>query len=255
VPEKPLVDKPSYLILGRGRWAGLIHNVLIQGERRVTRLEESRMRPDELESGYRARLTGEMAASGANIVWMCIPFGRWVPAIAAAALDCGLDVIAECPWLCPPEVSDSLLAVALKNRRLLGVHYEYCLLDEVHAWRNSFAGGKDCTFNGVFEISRAGRHGAVAELQLGSHLMAIRQYAVPEAGIGEVRCRFGGRDRRVVWLEREGERVSTIDFQTNRQPIIQRFIQAFESGREGAGFHFGLEFAIQVAAEAGLLTV
>ena len=45
------------------------------------------------------------------------------------------------------------------------------------------------------------------------------------------------------------------DFQTNRQPIIQRFIQAFESGREGAGFHFGLEFAIQVAAEAELLNV
>jgi hypothetical protein len=58
----------------------------------------------------------------------------------------------------------------------------------------------------------------------------------------------------MIWLTQSGKRVSVIDFLANKQPIVQRYIHAFESGRKKPDFPFGLELAKQVAAQVGSLS-
>jgi hypothetical protein len=242
-------ENPIYLVVGRGRWASLIQAILLQEHRHAVILNESRIESKESSAAYQQRLEKAMLASGASVAWVCVPFGSWTPLIVAAAMHSGLDVIAECPWLCSPEITESLRGLEQKEKRLLSVHYEYCLLDEMKQWQSRFAGGAECTFNGTFEISRPAKYGSIAELQLGSHLLAMRRFAVPDAIIGMIHCRYLSVDRRSVWLERDGEKITSVDFTINKQPLIQRYIHAFESGRQGRVALFGLEFAGQIEAE------
>jgi len=166
----------------------------------------------------------------------------------------GLDVIAECPWLCPPTITESLQVLEQTQQRFVSLHYEYCMLDELQSWQRRFAGGAACTFHGVFSISRPGRYGSVAALQLGSHLLAMRRFAVPDATIGRLDCRYESADRRSVSLEKEGVELASIDFTLNQQPLIQRYIHAFELARTQRLSLFGLDFAARIAAEVrGLL--
>jgi predicted dehydrogenase len=244
-----LENPPAYLVVGRGRWATLIKQILLKQKRTVAILENSRMNGGEQSAAYQNRLEAKMMSSGAAIAWLCVPFGPWVLTMAAAAMNAGLDVVAECPWLWPLRDSESLIVLQEKQRRVLGVHYEYCLLEQLQEWRKEFQDGEGCTFHGAFELSRAARHSLRAELQLGSHLLAIRRYAVPAAAVGQVRCSYQTTDRRVVWLTREDSELSRVTFENNRQPLIQRYIETFEKERIRRNLTFGLDFAGRVATD------
>jgi hypothetical protein len=86
---------------------------------------------------------------------------------------------------------------------------------------------------------------------LGSHLLAIREYAVPGAAVGELRCGYAGPPERRVWLDEASGRVAEIDFGSNSEPILQRFRQAVEHGRDSGEIAFDIPFAQQVAARVG----
>jgi hypothetical protein len=180
-----VLEAPAYLVVGRGRWAALIREILLKINRHTTILAETRLTSGEPNVAYQKRLERAMTSSGAAIVWLCVPFGPWILTMATAAMNAGLDVVAECPWLLPEKDSETLSQLQQKAQRVLGVHYEYCLLDQVQGWRQEFGGGESCTFNGIFELARAGRHALAAELQLGSHLLAIQRYAVPLPNRGQ----------------------------------------------------------------------
>lgn len=226
----------AYAVLGRGRWARRMREILAAEGRRVECIEETRRDA--------AELTEALRASGAQVAWLCVTPGSHAGAMMRAAINAGMHAVAEKPWLCLRDETESLAALAEKKQLRLGVHFQYCLLDEVRAWRERFYDARGLRFGGRFTVSRGDRLGIPALENLGSHLAAIRRYAAPESQISELLCSYEAADERRVWIESE-----SVDFAENRQPIIQRFIRGFEAAIEGAEFPFDLAFASAVAED------
>ena len=74
--------------------------------------------------------------------------------------------------------------------------------------------------------------GVSAMQNLGSHLLSIHAYAVPNASIGEIRCEYDSANQRTVWLESGKQRIDEIDLLAHQEPIIQRYLAQFESSLE-----------------------
>ncbi|HTV58751.1 MAG TPA: hypothetical protein VMJ93_07750 [Verrucomicrobiae bacterium] len=246
-------EVPRYAILGRGRWSGVVQKALESEGRAVEILGGARRRPGESDSVYSSRLAESLAAPRASIAWICVPPGPHVSLMILAALRVGLDVIAESPWLCPPDVTRDLRKISAENNRLVGVHFEYCLLDEVESWRGDFGAGRGFTFGGRFVLGRANKQGIPPLADLGCHLAAIREYAVPESSLGPLHCGYDARDERAVWLEKNGARFASIDFTANRQPIIQRYARKFEDSLRTCDFPFSLDFAEKISRQVSAL--
>lgn len=241
-------DPSTYVILGRGRWARRMNAILTDEARQVSSIEETRRGVDEPELHYIARLAESMKKSGAQVAWLCVLAGPHVSLMIHAALEAGLSVVAEKPWFGTPEDTQRLQHLAHANNRTLAVHFEYLMLDEVEQWRRAHHPGADLHFGGNFFLSRPDPTNTPAMDNLGSHLLAIREYVVPSAAIAQLHCAYERPDERVVWLEKDGDMLSAINLLTHRQPIIQRFIQKFEAALNGgAAFPFDLDFALRVA--------
>jgi hypothetical protein len=167
-----------------------------------------------------------------------------------AALDASLHVVAEKPWQVSQRLTTSLKERAKSMHRLIAVHFEYCLLEEVERWRRDFCPGSGLRFGGRFFLSRPDHTGMPAMDNLGSHLLAIRAYAAPQSAVQEIRCGYEQPDERCVWLEKRNTRAAFIDLLANKEPIIQRFIAKVEASLEGADFPLDLEFALRVSNDA-----
>lgn len=240
-------DQLSYAILGRGRWSEKIQSVLAGHGRRSVSIAATRAALDEDEAAYRARLTSAMIATDAHIAWLCLPPGPHIPLIVEAAIFAGLHVIVEKPWLTSSAETARLFETAQNAGRVVAVHYEYCFCREVETWRRQPQGGAGMQFHGRFTVDRPDRLGISAAENLGSHLLAIWEYAVPHAQVAEIHCGYELPNERRVWLEREGKVTGAINFLSN-EPVIQRFIDRFESALHGADFPLDLHFADRVAA-------
>jgi predicted dehydrogenase len=228
-----MLESWSYVVLGRGRWAGRMREVLEAEGRRVACIEQTR--------GEAADLTDAMRVSGAQAAWLCVTPGPHVAPMMMAAIEAGVHVVAEKPWLCSKDETESLAGAARARGVRLGVHFEYCLLDAIESWRERYQDVRGLRFGGRFTVSRADRLGVPALENLGSHLAAIHRYAAPHSEITELVCAYEATDERRVWIEDE-----SIDFLENREPLIQRFVQRFEDSAE---FQFGIEFALRVGEE------
>jgi len=248
-----MAEAPAYVILGRGRWAARMQGILASEGRNVSLVAETRRASGETDDLYRARLSSAMTASKAQIAWLCVLPGPHVPFLIDAALDANLHVVAEKPWQASPLITASLIARAKVLRRLIAVHFEYCLLEEVERWRRDFHPGSGLRFGGHFFLNRPDHTGMTAMDNLGSHLLAIRAYAAPKSAVQEIRCGYEQPDERCVWLEKRNSRAAFIDLLANKEPIIQRFIAKAEASLEGADFPFDLEFARRIANETAAL--
>lgn len=248
-----MAEGPAYVILGRGRWAARMQGILAAENRRVQIVGETRRAMEENDAIYRSRLAKAMSASGAQIAWLCVLPGPHVPLLIEATLDAGLHVVVEKPWQGSRIITESLTAKAKSLRRLIAIHFEYCLLKEVERWRRDFHLGEGLRFGGHFFLSRPDHTGMSAKDNLGSHLLAIHAYAAPKSTVQEVRCGYEQPDERSVWLERRNTRAAFLDLLANKEPIIQRFIAKVEASLEGADFPFDLEFAMRVAKETRAL--
>ena len=248
-----MAEIPTYVILGRGRWAARMQGILAAENRRVESVGETRRATGENDAAYRSRLAKAMSASGAQIAWLCVLPGPHVPLLIEAALDAGLHVVVEKPWQGSRIITESLTEKAMSLRRLIAIHFEYCLLEEVERWRRDFRLGEGLRFGGRFFLSRPDHTGMSAKDNLGSHLLAIHAYAAPKSAVQEIRCGYEQPDERSVWLERRNTRAAFLDLLANKEPIIQRFIAKVEASLEGADFPFGLEFAMRVANETQAL--
>jgi predicted dehydrogenase len=246
-------DAPSYVILGRGRWAARMQSILAAENRRVSSIPVTRRTTDQTDATYRSVLSEGMTASGARIAWLCVPPGPHVPLMIEAALDAGLHLVVEKPWKVSQRVTATLAARAKSLHRLIAVHFEYCLLEEVERWRRDFHPGTGLRFGGHFFLSRPDHTGMPAMDNLGSHLLAIRAYAVPKSVVQEIRCGYEQPDERCIWLEKRNTRVAFIDLLANKELIIQRFIAKVEASLDGGDFPLDLEFALHVANDAEAL--
>jgi predicted dehydrogenase len=244
-----MAEAPAYIILGRGSWAQRMRPIISGEGRSVAKIEETRQRPTENESQYVERLAAAMEASGTRIAWLCVSPGPHVCLMIQAAIEAGLHVVVEKPWYGSSEETHRLQSLARSKGRIIAVHFEYLVLKEVEEWRANFHPGAGCGFGGRFFLSRSDRSGIPAIDNLGCHLLAIREYAVPSSRISEIRCGYELPDERRVWIDKGTQRLSSIDLFTHGQPIIQRFMQKVEAALSGAAFPFDLEFALRVAVE------
>jgi predicted dehydrogenase len=244
-----MAEAPAYVIVGRGRWARKMRPIISGEARRVALIEEARQRHSESESDYLARLAAAMKASGARIAWLCVTPGRHVCLMIRAAIEAGLHLIVEKPWYGSNEETQSLQALARSEGRVIAVHFEYLVLKEVEEWRANFHPGAGCSFGGRFFLSHSDKSGIPPIDNLGCHLLAIREYAVPSAEISEIVCGYELPDERLVWIDKGEQRLSSIDLFNHRQLVIQRFMQKVEAALDGAAFPFDLEFARRVAVE------
>ena len=245
-------ESTRYLVVGRGRWAPRIKAILAGEGRGVSSFEEARCASSENESAYRSRILTSFRASGARIAWLCVPPGSHILVMMEAAIEAGLHVIVEKPWLCSAEETRRLEALAKARQALLAIHYEYCLMDAVEAWRRNWNDGTGLRFGGRLKVQRPNHLGLPALDNLGSHLFAIHQYCVPDSSIIEIDCDYNQPDDRRVWLENQTQRVAEIDLLANQEPIIQRFIARVEAATDGESFPLDLRFALKVARRSAL---
>jgi len=243
-----MAEFPSYAVVGRGRWAGVMHRILTGEGRSVSVTADARQRQGESDPEYMGRLAADLNFSGAQVAWICVPPGAHVPFLLRAALDAGVHAVVEKPWLCERGDTEALAERARSRGLVVGIHYEFCLLDGVTAWRREFANAEGLEFGGRFLTSKAARRETSALDDLGSHLFSIREYAAPRTRVAEIECAYGMPDERRVWLTRSGKVHAPINFTANTEPIVQRFIGLFERAvTAGESFPFGLEFAMRVA--------
>jgi predicted dehydrogenase len=248
-----MAEEPSYVILGRGRWAARMQSILAAENRNVALIPETRRLSEESHGAYHLRLATGMRASGAQIAWLCVLPGSHVPVMIDAALAAGLHVVVEKPWQGSQRITESLAAKAKSQHRLIAIHFEYCLLDEVERWRRDFKPGTGLRFGGHFFLNRPDHTGMSALDNLGSHLLAIRAYAAPKSAVQEIRCGYEQPDERSVWLEKRNSRAAFIDLLAHKEPIIQRFVAKVEASLERGSFPFDLDFALRVANEVNAL--
>ena len=243
----------SYIVAGRGRWGTRIHAMLLGEGRRVEFAEGIHRQPEESSNQYTARLTELFSTSSAQIAWLCVPTGPHVAPLCAAALATGLHLIVEKPWLCSPEETAELSALAQSKNLVTGVHFEYCMLSEIERWRREYQHSEIMEFSGIFTLHR-GDHLSLPPMQnLGSHLLSIRKYAVPHAKVAAIQCDYQSTDARSVWLDAPGRRVATIDFLGSKEPIVQRYVSRFEASLNGSPFPFDFKFARCVSDEIAAL--
>jgi len=238
-----------YIIVGRGRWASRMRNILAGENRSVVLIEESRRAISEDPDSYRDRLLSAYKAGRAQIAWLCVPPGEHIPVMIQAAIEAGLHVIIEKPWMCTAEETNQLQLLAKYQKLVLAIHYEYCLMQEVEDWRQNWNGGNGLRFRGRIKVNRPDHIGLPALDNLGSHLFSIHEYCVSDSVIAEIDCGYEQPDERRVWLEDgSGGAMTEIDLLANKEPIIQRFVVCVESAAtQGGDFPFGLPFALRVA--------
>jgi predicted dehydrogenase len=244
-----VAEAPAYAILGRGRWAKIVRGILADETRHCTLVDETRLGQRESEAEYKRRLAARMTAYGATIAWLCTPPGPHVPLMIEAAIEAGLHAIIEKPWLYSQDQTRSITELAHSKGLLIGVHHEYCLLDEIRTWRRSLDRGKGLRFSGRFSMDRPDRIGIPAIDNFGCHLLAMREYAVPESELAGIDCAYEEPDERRVWLEDESRPIASIDFLGTSERIIQRYISEFEAALDTGSFPFDLDFAQRVAVE------
>lgn len=240
---------PAYVILGRGRWAKRMQPILAGEGRRVGNIEETRQGQSESQDAYISRLADAMKASGAQVAWLCVTPGPHVPLMIQAALDAGLHVVVEKPWYGSVEETRRLQSLANARRGLIAVHFEYLAHPEVEKWKKTLYPGEQLRFVGHFSLGRADHLGVPAIDNLGCHLMAIHEFAVPSSTIVQLQCAYERSDERGVWLEREEKRIASIDLLKASDRIIQGFMRKVEAALNGTTFPFDLDFALRVAGQ------
>jgi hypothetical protein len=239
-------NRPAYLIAGRGRWGARIHGMLASEGRRAEFASGLRRATSESSAAHESRLAQTFSNSAAQIVWLCVPPGAHVPTLIRAAFAAGLHVIVEKPWVYSREETTLLQEAAARAGLKGGVHFEYCLLSAIENWRRQYEQGNGLEFGGVFNVHSGDHLGISPMSNLGSHLVAMREYAVPHASLSEILCGYELPDGRMVWLKSGNERVASIDFLGSKEPIVQRFLALFENSLEAKPFPFDFAFAQRV---------
>jgi predicted dehydrogenase len=237
---------PVYLIVGKGRWGSRIHAMLVGEGRRAEFASGLRRGTGESSAAHESRITQIFSDSTAQIAWLCVPPGAPVLTLIRSAFAAGRHVIVEKPWIYSREESSLLQDTATRAGLQGGVDFEYCMLSEIENWRRRYEQGKDMQFGGTFNVRAVDHLGISAMQNLGSHLMAMRQYAVPHSRLSKIYCGYELPDERMVWLHTDKQRVASIEFLGSKEPIVQRFVAGFENSLDGKPFPFDFAFAQRV---------
>jgi hypothetical protein len=247
-------NAPAYLVVGKGRWGTRIYDMLVGEGRRAEFASGLRKNTNESSGAYESRAAQTFSDSSAQIAWFCVPPGAHVPMLLRAAFAAGLHVIVEKPWIYSGQETTLLQDAATKAGVQGGVHFEYCLLSEIENWRRQYAQQHGLAFGGTFNVHTSDHLGISAMQNLGTHLVAMREYGVPHSRLSNIYCGYELPDERTVWLDSGKQRVVNIDFQGSKEPIVQRFLARFENSLDGKPFPFDFAFAQRVSKNIRLIS-
>lgn len=239
-------NTPGYLIVGKGRWGVRMQQMLMSDGRRADFAAGYRRMAGESDEDFEARMAAAFRESDAQIAWLCVTPGAHVPQLVRATLAAGMHVLVEKPWVYSREVTEGLQEIACRAGLQTAVHFEFCMLAELEKWRREFADRVGLSFGGIFDVSAADRSKIPVMQNLGSHLVAMREYAAPRSAISSIECHYEAVDQRRAFLDSGAERVGEIDFLGSGEPIIQRFLGLFEGSLSGKSFPFDFDFGWRV---------
>jgi hypothetical protein len=241
-----MAKAPGYLMVGRGRWGARMHQMLVSDRRRADSASGSRRLEGESDEEFEARMAAAFRGSGAQIAWLCVTPGAHVPPLIRAALAAHMHIIVEKPWVYSREDTEEMQESARRAGMQTAVHFEFCMLAEMEKWRNEFGDRDGLRFGGIFDVSVADRSKIPVMQNLGSHLVAMQEYAVPRSAISGIGCHYEAVDQRRVFVDGSDGRVAEIDFLGSQEPIIQRFLGLFEKSLGGEEFLFDFDFGWRV---------
>jgi predicted dehydrogenase len=242
------VSKPIYALIGRGPWGNRLSKILKHHGRHMIHLDVSRpQNPNEFHT-YHDQIVQhiDLYAKKSDIVWIAIPPGHQYEAVKSV-LTLDKHVIIEKPWMVNAEKTRSLIRLADARNLNVAVHYQYCFLDKFSNSREQFAfSSKNIIFSGIFNTSKKDRNSIPSLFNLGCHLLAIKHYYFPNAQLGVIKTAYETDDQRSVTIKIDSTQY-LINFLNNREPLIQKFIDAFELDLiKKARSEFDLHFSLKI---------
>jgi hypothetical protein len=239
-----------YAVVGSGRWGRAIQSILQGMGRSAKMIVGTRRGSQETSSDYLDRLRTTFQCVDAEIAWVCVPPGPNGLEIVRSVVESGMHTVVEKPWTYDVDQTRILKNAAERNGTVLGVHFQYCFLEELGRISNTLADRQSWRFDASFVIPRENRLGMPAGQNLGCHLIAIHQRYFSDLALDHLEVGYSGGECRQIRLRagRGSETdTMTIDFTHNTQPLIQRFVQSFENAvDEREGLTFDLCFALRV---------
>lgn len=239
----------KYALIGNGIWSAKIKSALTEMGREVFQIPiKTRMNHMESKIAYLNRLLDAISCTKCNILWICIPPGLESELAITAALNCGKNVICEKPWMAGKAVTLQLSSLAEGQKLRVAVNYQYCFHDELSKL-SAVAANSDCYWGGEFSIDRPNRLGIDAAHNLASHLFAIAQLYFPNVQLKELVTGYGVTNKRSIKIfdSDTAECLENVDLLFKRQPLLERFVYAFENAIEcKKDFILNFEFALKV---------
>lgn len=245
--------KLRYAVVGAGKWGERLVDTLSKcTDCQVLSIQLSRRANHETEEDYRDRInaTFEPYCDKIDLVWLAVSPGDQEH-LVLCAINAGFHVIIEKPWMVGKAASENLSELALNMNVQVGVHFQYCYLEEL-AEISKYANNAGFTFNATFTIAGGNRLNIDPWFNFGTHLLAMKMLHFSDVRIGEIQVGYNVDNQR--WLNLSGPSNITIDFGKNDQPLIQRFVSDIERSIVlGVDFPIGIEFAEQVTSMASAM--
>ncbi len=156
-------------------------------------------------------------------------------------------MIVEKPWMCDERATEALIKKSEQLGLQIGMDYQYCFLEKARKISKEFDDRNwSVKFSGEFSVSQKDRLEIPAIHNLGSHLLAIRNFLFPNAEIEGIIARYEHPDCRKITIS-SPSRTADIVFLENKEPLMQRLIESFEKClQEKTKFPLDLRFALSV---------
>ena len=234
-------------LIGKGQWGGKLYEILSREGVLADWPSLSRCAPDESIDEYRRRVLDVFRKCKGDVVWLATPPVNQSLMIELA-IEAGKHIVVEKPWSVSAEETKRLSYLAKEKGLITGVSYIYCFLNGVVEKAEKLS--KARKVEGCFSVRTKNRLLLSSLDNLGSHIVAIRNYICPEAELHNLKTAYGVINERSVTLYYSGNIVENIDFTITQEPVVQRFTAAFlNQVKNGAAFEFDFNFASMVMEE------
>lgn len=237
------MSKPTFGLVGQGRWGRVIHGVLTELDFQVTVFPLSRKSQSETALEYASRVRRFLGEVEFDILWLATsPQDQFI--LLCEGLHRTRHIIIEKPLLISEREALVICEIASATSSTIGVNYQYCFLEEIFDLKKVDGLLRaDCIFDGIFTVPQPNRLSISPEVNLGIHLAAIKLLHFPEARLGNIISSYESENRRSFKITCENA-TWVLDFTENRQPLVQRFLSEYIGCvRSGERFKLDIEFS------------
>ena len=234
-----------YGIIGKN-WAKKIYNILVKMNKNAAVIDILSPSNFNSENQFKENLFEEfkLLKNKFDIIWLAIP-PKYQHFSTMLCLENNINIIIEKPWMYNLIDTIPLINIQKEKNIHVGFNFEYLYLDELINFDFTLLKNKITFFEGYFRLNSFNSN-IKAEHNLGSHLIAIRNYYFKKSFISKFECNYKADNLRMFKII-NGSNELLVDFTNNKQPIIQRLINDFENKlSQNKKFNINLEFASKI---------